>query len=227
MLARMSRSSSSRLRATEQSRKVGAEVRLARVTHALSGRRVAVRAGVSSSTEARVELGDPNLTISTMCAVAEAVGLDIVIRVYEGRGPSLRDTGQLALAQLLCAQAHAAWQPNIEHLVGQHGESIDLAIFGGQEIWAAEIERMATDFQAQYRRADRKRETLASLHQRAVRLVIALEDSRRNRLALEPHLAFIRSALPAGSREILTALRSGRPLGRDGLMWLRRAAHAR
>ena len=223
----MSRSSGSRRLAGDQSAKVGGEVKVARVTQAMTARQVAVRAGVSWSTEARVELGDPNVTITTMCAVAEAVGLDIVIRVYQGREPSLRDTGQLVFAEHLCGQAHTGWQPDIELLVGQHGEAIDVALFGVQEIWATEIERMAIDFQAQYRRADRKRETLCALHQRPVRLVMVIEDSRRNRLALERHLAFIQSVLPAGSREILTALRTGRPLGRDGLLWMRRPPRTR
>jgi hypothetical protein len=169
-----------------------------------------------------VELGDPGVTITTLCAVAEAVGLDVVLRTYPGRGPTLRDTGQLALAEQMCAQAHAGWQPNIELAVGAHGEAIDVALFATREIWAVEIERMAIDFQAQYRRADRKRAILAALHQRPARLVMIVEDSRRNRAALEAHLAFIRATLPAGSREVLTALRTARPLGRDGLAWVRR-----
>ena len=223
----MRRSTTSRRRAAEQSAKIGSEVKLARVTLAMTGRQVADRAGVSSSTEARAELGDPNLTVGTMCAVAEAVGLDIVIRAYNGRAPSLRDTEQLAAANQLRSRAHSSWQPDVELLIGPHGESIDLAFFGPSEIWALEIERMATDFQAQYRRADRKREALAALHQRPVRLVLAIEDTRRNRAALEPHLAFIRSVMPAGTREVLGCLRTGQPLGRDGLIWIRRPPRVR
>lgn len=223
----MRRSTTSRRRAAEQSAKIGSEVKLARVTLAMTGRQVADRAGVSSSTEARAELGDPNLTVGTMCAVAEAVGLDIVIRAYNGRAPSLRDSGQLAAANQLQSWAHSSWQPDVELLIGPHGESIDMAFFGPSEIWALEIERMATDFQAQYRRADRKREALAALHQRPVRLVLAIEDTRRNRAALEPHLAFIRSVMPAGTREVLGCLRTGQPLGRDGLIWIRRPPRVR
>jgi hypothetical protein len=223
----MSRSSSSRRRALEQCARIGSEMKLARVTHAMTGRAAARRAGVSWSTGARVELGDPGVTITTLCAVGEAVGLDIVLRAYPGSGPTLRDTGQLALAEQMCAQAHAGWQPNIELAVGAHGEAIDVALFATREIWAVEIERMAIDFQAQYRRADGKRATLAALHQRPVRLVMILEDSRRNRAALEAHLVFIRATLPAGSREVLRALRTGRPLGRDGLAWVRRVPRPR
>ncbi len=218
----MRRTNSTRRRAAEQSAKAGAEVKLARVTLAMTAAEVSRRAGVSASTEARVERGDPNVSITTVCAVAEAVGLDVVLQTYPNRTPSLRDTGQLVHAHNLCSQAHAVWQPNVELLIGRHGEAIDLVLFGPMEIWAVEIERMATDFQRQVRRADRKREALAAMHQRPVRLVLVVEDTRRNRSALEPHLPLIRTTLPAGSREVLGALRGGQALGRDGLLWARR-----
>lgn len=156
-----------------------------------------------------------------MTAVAEAAGLDLVIRAYPGRPPSLRDTRQLGLAEVLCAQAHPSWRPAIELGVGDHGEAIDLCFFGASEIVACEIERMALDGQAQYRRANGKRLTLAARHQRPVRLVMVFEDTSRNRSALKPHIDLVRISLPAGSREILAALRAGRPLDSDGLLWLR------
>jgi transcriptional regulator with XRE-family HTH domain len=206
---------------------MGGEIRVARVTLSMSGRSAARRAGVSSSTEQRIELGDPNVSVATLCAVAEAVGLDLVLHAYPGRAPGLRDTGQLDLVEVVRGQAHEGWQPSVELLVGQHGESIDLALFGPREIWACEIERMATDFQAQYRRADRKRAMLAALHQRAIRLVLVVEDTRRNRASIREHEGLVRAQLPAGSREIIAALRTGSQLGRDGLLWLRRPPRGR
>lgn len=188
----------------------------------MTAQQAADRAGVSWSTQARVELGDPGVSIDTLCAVTEAVGLDLVLKAYEGRRPTLRDTGQLTLAEQLCAQVHPSTRATIELLIGQHGEAIDVALFGAEEIIAAEIERLIVDLQDQYRRADRKRETLSAMHQRPVRLVIVVEDTQRNRAAFERHADFIRSVLPAGSREVFAALRSGRPLGRAGLLWLRR-----
>lgn len=190
-------------------------------------RQAADRAGVAWSTQSRAEDGDPNLGLVTMCAIGEAVGLDVVITVYEGRRPSLRDTGQLTIVERLCGEAHPIWQPAAELLVGQHGEAIDTAFFGPAEIIASEVERLASDFQGQYRRADRKRQLLAERHQRPVRLVLVIEDTRANRRALEPHLEFIRSVLPADSRGVLRGLRSGKPLGRDGLLWRRRPPRSR
>jgi hypothetical protein len=53
--------------------------------------------------------------------------------------------------------------------------------------------------------------------------VIAVEDTRHNRAVVREHGSLIRSMLPAGSREIMHALRSGGELGRDGLLWVRPA----
>lgn len=220
----MTRSSTSRRRSRDQAARIGEEIKLARVMLALAGKQAARRAGVATSTQTRVELGDPGVSIGTLCAVAEAVGVDIVLRAYPGKPLSLRDTGQLEIATLLRGQAHAVWQPSIEVMVGARGEAVDMVLFGPHEIWCVEIERMATDFQAQYRRAERKRDLLAAQHQRPVRLLLLVEDSSRNRAALERHRDLVRSALPAGSRDVLEALRSGGPLGRDGLLWIRRRA---
>ena len=102
-----------------------------------------------------------------------------------------------------------------------NGRSIDVAFFGPVEIIAAEIERLLADFQAQYRAAAAKRDELALLHRRPVRLILVVADNRRNRAVVSQHAELIRMALPAGSREILKAIRHGEPLGRDGMLWVR------
>lgn len=193
-----------------------------RIQQGMSVQAAANRVGVAWRTWARVEAGDPQAGLATLCNIGEGIGLDLVLQAYVGRQPSLRDTGQLELASRIRAQAHVSLKPTLELGVGTHGQSIDLVLFGPTEIWAIEIERMAADFQAQYRRADRKRGLLTDLHQRPVRLVLAVEDTRRNRAALEPHRGLIAEALPAQSRETLRAIRTGQPLGRDGLLWIRR-----
>ncbi|MGH2444925.1 MAG: hypothetical protein ACRDGD_02625, partial [Candidatus Limnocylindria bacterium] len=180
------------------------------------------RAGVSPETMRRVEAGDPGIQVDTLCAVGESVGIDIVIRTYRGRPPSLRDSGQLEFAEILQALAHPSWNPDLETRAGDHGEAADIGFFGPMEIIDAEIDRQLRDFQDQLRRNLRKRDWLAARHQRPVRLVMVVEDTKRNRAAIEPHGAFIKTVLPAGSREVLNALRAGTPLGRDGLLWIRR-----
>jgi transcriptional regulator with XRE-family HTH domain len=155
----MRRTNSSQRRATQQASKAGEEIGLARVTAALSQSAVADRAGVSWSTVDRIERGDPSVGLETLCAVGEAVGIDIVVRAYPSHAPSLRDTGQLEIAELLRAQAHPSWHVAAEVRAGPNGEAIDLGFLGPDEILDIEIERMATDFQAQFRRAPRSAKT--------------------------------------------------------------------
>ena len=213
---------SAQRRAQAQATQAGREIAAARAEHGMSRAQASRRARVSPDTERRVEEGDPGVQISTLCAVGEAVGIDIVIRMYRGRPPTLRDSGQLRVAEQLMALAHPFWEPRLELTAGDHGEAVDIGLFGPAEILDLEIDRLLQDFQDRYRRNTQKRDWIAAHHERPVRLVMVVEDSDRNRQAVAPHAAFIRSALPAGSREILGALRHGRPLGRDGLLWVRR-----
>jgi transcriptional regulator with XRE-family HTH domain len=199
---------------------VGREVRLARTNHALSRRRAAALAGVSAQTQGRVELGDPTVRLDTLCRVAAALGLRVWGRAFPHSAPTLRDTGQLWIADRLLRAAHSSWTVSIEAPLGNL-RSADAVLYGPEEVIHVEIERALADFQAQYRAAAEKRDELAAIHHRPVRLVMAIEDSRRNRDAVRRHPA-IRTALPAGSREVLASVRVGRHLGRDGLLWVRR-----
>lgn len=201
---------------------MGREVRLARTAAGLSRATAAQRAGVSRSTWERVELGFPAATLTTLCAVTDAVGLDLVLRAYPGSGTALRDRGQLAIAQHLAGLAHSAWTVRLEVSAGDYGQAIDMVFWGGSEVLAVEIIRHLADYQSQYRSVSLKRDWLAHRHQRPIRLVLAVEDLRRNRTALAPYMGVLDSVLPAGSHRVLGALRSGRPLGSDGLLWVRR-----
>jgi transcriptional regulator with XRE-family HTH domain len=209
-------------RARTQAEHIAAEVRAARAEHALTLEHVGRRAGVSPDTVRRVEAGEPGVRIDTLCAVGTAVSLDVVVRAYRSRPPSLRDSGQLEIAEIVCSVAHAAWDRVLELRAGDHGEAVDIGFLGRREIIDTEIDRLILDFQDQHRRNALKRDYLAARHQRPVRLVMVIEDTTRNRAAVAPHLPFITSALPAASREVLRALRTGEPLGRDGLLWIRR-----
>ena len=207
--------------ARELTLNVGREVTLARTNLGLTVTAAARIAGVAPATQRRVEIGDPTIGFRTACRVSSAVGLKVWSKAFPAATPSLRDTGQLLAADYLMAMAHPSLRASVEHHLNS-GRSIDIAFFGPEEILATEIERLLADWQAQYRSADAKRDELAEAHQRPVRLILAVEDTRRNRAVVVEHSALTRSMLPAGSREILAALRTGAPLGRDGLLWVRR-----
>ena len=213
-------------RASDQARAFGRDVRLARTTAGMSTANAAARASVARSTLVRVELGSSEATLATLCAVSDAVGLDLVIRAHPGRGTSLRDRGQLLIAEYLGRAAHPAWSVSLEVTAGDHGQAIDQVFWAAGEIIAVEIIRHMGDYQGQYRSVSLKRDWLARQHRRPVRLVLAVEDLRSNRATVAPHVSLIRSILPAGSRRIMDAIHSGRPLGSDGLLWVRRHSTA-
>jgi transcriptional regulator with XRE-family HTH domain len=209
-------------RAADQARNLARDVRLGRSLMSLSRDEAARRAGVSRSTWDRVERGSSNISLFTLTAVTDAVGLDFVARAYPGREPSLRDSGQLVFAMALARMASSRWQMELEVPAGEHGEAIDQVFSGPTEVLAVEIERRLADGQAQYRRWRLKREWLQARTDRPVRLVVVVEDAQRNRTSIAPHTSLFASVLPLGTRAALAALRSGEPLGGDGLAWMRR-----
>ncbi len=205
----------------QQALRIGQGVRLARAESGLTRVAAASRAGVARSTWDRVEGGHPNVTLAALVAASDAVGLDLVCTLYPGQGLSLRDSRQLAIAKWLSDIASPTWRISLEERAGEHGEAIDVVLWGPTEIVAIEIERFALDWQAQSRRAGIKRDWLAQHHGRPVRLVIVVSDTKANRAALTPFIGIIRLGFPAGSRAVMRSVRSGEPIGTDGLCWVR------
>jgi hypothetical protein len=201
---------------------VASEVGVARRIAGVSLTTAAARARVARSTWVRVEAGSPSIALGTLVSVVDAVGLDLVVRTYPSGGPRLRDHRQLEIAGDLARAAARAWRVELEALAGEHGQAIDVVLWGADEILAIEVERRMVDFQAQFRAASLKREWLAARHARPVRVVLAVEDTHRNRLAIAPHVFGIERAMSAGSRAVMGAIRSGARLGSDGLLWVRR-----
>jgi hypothetical protein len=201
---------------------VGSDIEISRAALAASIGDVARLARVAPSTVVRVLRGDPGVHLDTLCAVGFAVGLRVNVKAFPAEQPSLRDSGQLRVAEYLVGQAHPSLRSALEVPVGDpFGRAADLVFFGPTEIMHHEIERRLPDFQAPYRAAALKRDALRAQHARPVRLVLAIEDTYRNRSLVAPHAEMIRTVLPATSAEILRAVRTGSPLGRDGLVWVR------
>ncbi len=201
---------------------IGADIETSRSALAAPIEEVARRAQVAPSTVVRVLRGDAGAHLDTLCAVGAAVGLRIGVKAFPAGGLSLRDSGQMRVAQLLVGQAHQSLRPALELPVSDpFGRAADLVFFAPTEIGHYEIERRLPDFQAPYRAATLKREALQAQHSRPVRLVLVIEDTRRNRELVAPHAELIRTALPATPGQILRSIRQGTPLGRDGLLWVR------
>lgn len=211
-----------RREADAAAKRIGREIEMARRSAAVSIESTAQRAHVSPSTVVRILNGDSGAHLDTFYAIAWAVGLRPSVKLFPTEAPSLRDSGQLHIAQYLISIAHSSLKPQMELPVGDpFGRAADLVFFGAREIVMHEIERSLSDFQTTKRGAMLKRDALQAQHRRPVRLVLTVEDTRRNRDLVAPHLLALAADLPASSSAIMRHLRSGEDLGTDGLLWVR------
>ena len=208
--------------ASDLRRRFGNELRIARMAAGLTQRRLANAAGVSQTLVSQVERARRRPNWDVAAALAAATGHDLSLKLYPVRTASLRDSGQLALAEDVVRELHARWTAQLEAPIpGSSLRAADVLLRGGHEMVQIEIERRLVDFQAQLRAAQLKRRDLADHHDVPVRLVIAIPDTRLARSILSQHEAVVRRALPIGSRRGWQALREGGTLGGDGVLLVR------
>jgi len=84
-----------------------------------------------------------------------------------------------------------------------------------------EVERSWIDHQGQYRSLQLKRTALAERLGRAVNLIICLVDTEQSRRTMAGFDHVVRETLPVPSRRIWSCLRTGTPIGGDGILWIR------
>lgn len=200
----------------------GRELRIARMTAGLTQARVAHLAHVSQTEVSRAERGAGDHSLEARCRLAAACGHELGWRLYPVGTVRLRDSGQLAIAQAIVGAANARWQARLEVSVAPgDSRAADLVLFGPAEVLHIEIERALVDFQGQLRAAQLKRQALGEREDRPIRLVIAVPDTRTARARLAPFADLILRSMPRTSRNIWSAIRTGEPLGGDGILIVR------
>ena len=183
---------------------------------------------VTQQEVSRVERGSERSTLETRCRLAAACGAELGWRLYPNASVSLRDSGQLALAQAIVSAAHSRWRPRLEVPVGNADlRAADIVLESDDEVLQIEVERTIVDLQAQLRAAQLKRESLAGEMERPVRLVIAVPDTRAVRARLAPYRDLLARSLPVPTRSIWAALRGLNAVGGDGILFVRERALTR
>ena len=212
----------SRVRTERLLQRLGTDARTARVAEGMSQAAVARLARVSQASVARLESGNPEISVAIVASVFSALGMDLSLRAFPGPGVRLRDSGQLALTSVLRAAAHDSWVLTLEAPVGdQHGQAADMLLLGRGFGLHIEVETALVDLQAQLRKGQLKRDGLERRHGTKLAFVIALGESKRNRDTVRAVAPVVKAALPASAREVLNSLRAGTPLAQDGLLWIR------
>jgi transcriptional regulator with XRE-family HTH domain len=216
-------------RPDELAARLARELLAARAVAGLTQQEVATRARVSQRFVSYVERGRRLPSLEVLHRLASATGHDLSFRLFPADGVRLRDSGQLRLADLIRRESDTTWRIQLEVPVAAPPDrrAADMVLQTPSEVVHLEIERALLDLQAQLRSAQLKRAALANRLSRPVRLVIAVPDTARNRAVVDAHRSIVESALPVPSRRIWSSLRSGIPLGGDGLLWVRWSGSAR
>jgi len=166
-----------------------------------------------------------NVSLVTRCRLVAACGFELGWRLYPARTVRLRDSGQLEIATAISAATHTGARIAMEVPVAPRDlRAADLLITLPDEILHVEIERSLVDLQGQLRAAQLKRQALAEHEERPVRLVLAVPDTAAARRAINDIGPLVERTLPATSRAIWKAIRTGRPIGADGLLFVRPAS---
>ncbi len=194
------------------------------MTAGLSQREVARRANLSQAAVSKAERASPGVSFDALCRIAAAVGYEMSVRLYPLASVSLRDRGQLSMAQEIATIAHPGSRCQLEVPVSPDGlRAADLVIGGPTEVAMIEIVRALVDVQAQLRSGQLKRAALAELRGdgRPVRLIIAVPDTARVRREVRALGSLLSATLSVPSMRIWRALRSGEPIGGDGILFVR------
>jgi transcriptional regulator with XRE-family HTH domain len=204
------------------SRLIGRELRLASM--GMTQREIARRSGFSQSAVSRAFSGRACPTLPVLLRLSQVVGHRLSFKLYPEQGVGLRDSGQLDLADVIRASCHSAWRLALEVPVARPPDrrAADVLLISTHEANMIEIERGLFDFQAQYRAAVLKRESMVELLGRSVNLLIGVPDTPVARRRLAPHAALVSTSLRVPSARAWTAIRAGTSVGGDGLLWIRK-----
>jgi transcriptional regulator with XRE-family HTH domain len=217
MPTRESRSDRGRATGVRARTRVASELRDARRSAGLSQSAVGEAAGMSHGQVSRIERARlDHVTLDQLARLANAVGLDLVVRTYPAGDP-VRDAAQLGLLGRLRERIATTWRWRTE---------VPLPIPGDRRAWDAviadartrigvEAETVIDDAQSLQRRIALKRRD-GEVDQ----VVLLVARTARNRRALLAAGPGMREAFPVQARSMLAALAQGSDPGGSGIVML-------
>lgn len=198
-------------------RRIGEELRVARIAAGVSTRRLAAIVGISHTQVRRSnEAGlAPHVDIDVLARMAAALGYELGMGMHPVGSP-VRDAAHLRLLGRFRARLHQglAWRTEVPVPIEGDLRTADGTIQGAAFGAVVEAETRLSDVQAVERRGRVKVRDLD-----ADRLILLVADTRHDRavVASTPGLA---ERFPIGTRACLAALRRGEDPGGDCLVVL-------
>jgi transcriptional regulator with XRE-family HTH domain len=194
------------------------EIRRARIGAGLSQERVAQRTGVSRSRVSRIEQGrQPQVSAELLIRLADVVGLDLVVRAYPGRDPTL-DAGQRRLLRRLADRLGPGWEWQFE---------VPLPILADRRAWDAVATRRSTGLRIHVEAETRLDDAVQALLRRIAlkhrdtpdaRVLLVVADTRHDREIVRAAGAELAAMFPGDPRQALARLAMGVDPGADVLV---------
>jgi transcriptional regulator with XRE-family HTH domain len=196
-------------------RRLGEELRMARIARALSLSAVGAAVRISEGEVSRIERGlapkAPFIVVARLCG---AVGLDLAARAYPGAA-GIRDRTSVALLADFADLLHPSlrWATEVPLPTAGDQRAWDGLVVGAGWRFGAEAESSPRDGQALVRRIQWK-----IRDGRVDGAVLLLRDTRTTRLFLSDAEPELRPLFPMTTRTVLSALRRGAPPPGNGIV---------
>jgi transcriptional regulator with XRE-family HTH domain len=197
-------------------RRIGDELRIARIAAGLSTRQVGATVGVSHTQILRIEAGlAPHVDIELLARIAAVVGCDLSLGIHPS-GPPVRDKGHISVLDRFAARLHPSirWRTEVPVPIPGDLRSADGVADTRAFDAIVEAETRLDDVQAVVRRLRSKQRDLGA--KRAILLVAA---TRHNRTVID-QVPDLRQRFPIDTRHCLAALGRGEDPGGDCLIIL-------
>lgn len=217
-----------RLRRLERS--IGDDLERLRIDASATKAAVARVAGVDRTFYGRMESGEAHPSLESLVAAATAMGAEVSIRLYPGRGPRLTDRHSARMIEVILRALAPVWQPHLEVGVVRPVRGFIDAVFERRDkplLVVAECESMLPRLEQQIRRAADKAQAVISSdlvgpgrHPDVSRLLI-LRSTERTRVLARTFEATLRAAYPARTRDAVESLRTGSPWPGNAVIWMR------
>jgi transcriptional regulator with XRE-family HTH domain len=196
-------------------RRVGEELRIARVGHGMSTRHVARLVGISHTQVLRIERGlAPHVDVELFSRLAAVLGSQLSMSIHPMTAP-VRDASHVALIREFQGRLHRSiqWRTEVPMPIPGDLRSADMTIQGEAFDGIVEAETRLDDVQAVERRLRTKQRDLV-----ATRAILLVLDTRHNRAVIND-VPELRRQFPVGTRACLAALARGEDPEGTALCW--------
>lgn len=224
----MERDIRARMRRLE--RTLGDDLERLRIDVAATKADVARAAGIDRTFYGRIEAGMAHPSLDSLVAIATAMGADLRIRLFPGRGPRLTDRHQARMIEVTIRELAQVWRPHLEVPVVRPVRGFIDAVFERRDhpvFVVAEFESTLPRLEQQIRWANEKAMALSSSDlvgpgpSPTVSRLLVLRSTERTRSLARRFESALRTAYPAVTRDAVESLRTGTRWPGDSIVWVR------